>query len=151
VGLRKFANAYPHQLSGGMKQRVAIARALANRPRILFMDEPFAALDAQTRAQMQAYLLDLWKNVDITVLFVTHDLEEALFLADRILVLGAHPGHVKEIIEVPLPRPRTRDVMVTPLFLECKRHLEDLIHGGAMDTEPPPPPIRMTQVGDDVE
>src|SRR5215510_8264601 len=102
VGLRRFANAYPHQLSGGMKQRVAIARALANRPRILLMDEPFAALDAQTRAQMQSYLMQLWKQIDITVVFVTHDLEEAVYLADRVIVLGAHPGTVREIIEVPV-------------------------------------------------
>ena len=92
VGLSKFADAYPHQLSGGMKQRVAIARALANRPRILLMDEPFGALDAQTRCQMQAYLLQIWKQVDITIVFITHDLDEAVYLADRILVLDAHPG-----------------------------------------------------------
>ena len=87
VGLTRFESAYPHQLSGGMKQRVAIARALANRPSILLMDEPFGALDAQTRAQMQAYLLQLWKEVDITIVFITHDLDEAIYLADRVLVL----------------------------------------------------------------
>jgi NitT/TauT family transport system ATP-binding protein len=154
VGLRRFAKSYPHQLSGGMKQRVAIARALANKPRILLMDEPFAALDAQTRAQMQSYLLELWRNVDITLLFVTHDLEEAVFLADRIVVLGSQPGHIKEIIEVAVPRPRTRDAIRSPLFAATKKHLEALISAGApaggMETEPPPP-IRMTQVGDDVE
>ena len=91
-GLTKFANAYPHQLSGGMKQRVAIARALANRPRILLMDEPFGALDAQTRGQMQSYLLQIWRNVDVTIVFITHDLDEAVYLADRMLVLGAQPG-----------------------------------------------------------
>ncbi|MDX1823336.1 MAG: ABC transporter ATP-binding protein, partial [Thiohalomonadales bacterium] len=89
VGLSKFANSYPHQLSGGMKQRVAIARALANQPRILLMDEPFGALDAQTRSKMQAYLMEIWKNIDITILFITHDLDEAIYLADRILVLKA--------------------------------------------------------------
>ena len=88
----KFADAYPHQLSGGMKQRVAIARALANRPRILLMDEPFGALDAQTRARCSRYLLQIWKQVDITIVFITHDLDEAIYLADRILVLDAHPG-----------------------------------------------------------
>ena len=128
VGLKRFKNAYPHQLSGGMKQRVAIARALANRPRILFMDEPFAALDAQTRAQMQSYLIELWKQIDITIVFVTHDLEEAVYLADRIIVLDANPGRVREIVEVPLPRPRAREQMVSPLFVETKRHLEALIH-----------------------
>ena len=107
VGLTKFADAYPHQLSGGMKQRVAIARALANRPRILLMDEPFGALDAQTRCQMQSYLLQIWKQVDITILFITHDLDEAVYLADRILILDAHPGRVREVMEVPVPRPRS--------------------------------------------
>jgi NitT/TauT family transport system ATP-binding protein len=155
VGLRRFVNAYPHELSGGMKQRVAIARALANRPRILFMDEPFAALDAQTRAQMQSYLIQLWKQIDITIVFVTHDLEEAVYLSDRILVLGAHPGHVREMVEVALPRPRERAQMVSPLFLATKKHLEGLIHGSpalGMDAdEAPMPTIRMTQAGDEVE
>jgi NitT/TauT family transport system ATP-binding protein len=158
VGLRRFANAYPHQLSGGMKQRVAIARALANKPRILFMDEPFAALDAQTRAQMQGYLLDLWKRVDISIVFVTHDLEEAVYLADRIVVLDAHPGRVREIVEVPVPRPRSRAQMISPLFVATKQHLESLIHSApeqdpeaAEEAAEIAPPIRMTQVGDDVE
>ena len=88
MGLAEFADLYPKQLSGGMKQRVAIARALANRPRILLMDEPFGALDAQTRCTMQAYLLQIWQNIDITIVFVTHDLDEAIYLADRIVVLG---------------------------------------------------------------
>ena len=109
VGLTKFSDSYPHQLSGGMKQRVAIARALANQPRILLMDEPFGALDAQTRFKMQTNLIDIWKNIDITVLFITHDLDEAIYLADRILVLKAHPGEVQEVIEVSVPRPRTPD------------------------------------------
>jgi NitT/TauT family transport system ATP-binding protein len=150
VGLRRFMHAYPHQLSGGMRQRVAIARALANRPRILFMDEPFGALDAQTRAHMQNYLLELWKNIDITIAFVTHDLEEAVFLADRIVVLGANPGHIQEIVENPVPRPRTREQMISPLFMATKQHLESLIHGAKQETELPPP-IRMTLAGDDVE
>jgi NitT/TauT family transport system ATP-binding protein len=156
VGLSRFIHAYPHQLSGGMKQRVAIARALANRPRILFMDEPFAALDAQTRAQMQGYLIQLWRQIDITIVFVTHDLDEAAYLADRIVVLGAHPGHVREILEVPVPRPRTREQLASPLFIATKRHLEALIHApahGTPDAEEAElrPMIRMTQVGDDVE
>lgn len=128
VGLAKFENAYPHQLSGGMKQRVAIARALANQPRILLMDEPFGALDAQTRARMQAYLMEIWQNIDITILFITHDLEEAIYLADRILVLKAHPGEVQEIIEVPVPQPRTPDQFLSPEFLATKKRLEELIH-----------------------
>ena len=128
VGLGKFANSYPHQLSGGMKQRVAIARALANQPRILLMDEPFGALDAQTRAKMQAYLMEIWKNIDITVVFITHDLDEAIYLADRILVLKAHPGEVQELIEVPVPHPRTPGQFLSPEFLATKKRLEDLIH-----------------------
>ncbi|MEJ2453732.1 MAG: ABC transporter ATP-binding protein [Candidatus Thiodiazotropha sp.] len=128
VGLSKFENSYPHQLSGGMKQRVAIARALANQPRILLMDEPFGALDAQTRARMQSYLLDIWRNIDVTILFITHDLDEAVYLADRILVLKAHPGEVQELIEVPVPHPRSPDQFLSPEFLATKARLEELIH-----------------------
>jgi NitT/TauT family transport system ATP-binding protein len=151
VGLRRFVEAYPHQLSGGMKQRVAIARALANRPRVLLMDEPFGALDAQTRAQMQSYLLQIWKQVDITIVFITHDLEEAVYLADRILVLDAHPGRVRELVEVPVPRPRTPDQFMTPPFLAVRRHLEQLIHPRAPGPAQALPVVRMTAVGDDVE
>jgi NitT/TauT family transport system ATP-binding protein len=154
VGLTRFLHAYPHQLSGGMKQRVAIARALANRPRILLMDEPFAALDAQTRAQMQSYLMQLWKQIDITIVFVTHDLEEAVYLADRVIVLGAHPGMVREIIEVPVPRPRSREQLTSPVFVEAKRQLESLIHTDSADADEAialSTMIRMTEVGDDVE
>jgi NitT/TauT family transport system ATP-binding protein len=151
VGLGKFANAYPYQLSGGMKQRVAIARALANRPRILIMDEPFGALDAQTRAQMQNYLLQIWKQVDVTIVFVTHDLDEAVFLADRILVMGANPGRVLEVVEVPVPRPRDPEVCTTPLFLATRKHLEALIHRDRPTVADKLPAMRMTLVGDDVE
>jgi len=150
VGLGKFANAYPQELSGGMKQRVAIARALANKPRILLMDEPFGALDAQTRAQMQSYLLQIWRNVDITTLFITHDLDEAIYLADRIIVLGAHPGHIQEIINVPLPRPRSTDQFLDPYFLATKKRIEDLIHPPTTDEQDLLPMIRMTQSGDDI-
>jgi NitT/TauT family transport system ATP-binding protein len=128
VGLTKFYNHYPSQLSGGMKQRVAIARALANKPRILLMDEPFGALDAQTRCTMQSYLLQIWQNVDITILFITHDLDEAIYLADRIVVLDAHPGRVQEIIDVPLEHPRRAEQLLEPRFLAVKKRLEDLIH-----------------------
>jgi NitT/TauT family transport system ATP-binding protein len=154
VGLERFADAYPHQLSGGMKQRVAIARALANQPRILLMDEPFGALDAQTRAKMQSYLLEIWKNIDITVLFITHDLDEAIFLADRILVLKANPGEVDELIEVPVPRPRNFDQIISPEFLATKKRLEELIHPPQEDDEVSEDKlhmIRMTLVGDEVE
>ena len=151
VGLSKFENSYPHQLSGGMKQRVAIARALANRPRILLMDEPFGALDAQTRAQMQSYLLEIWKNVDVTILFITHDLDEAVYLSDRILVLGTNPSHVAEMIEDPVPRPRDRSQFVTPPFLATYHRLGALIHPPASEAQERLPITRMTMVGDDVE
>ncbi|CAE6720698.1 Vitamin B12 import ATP-binding protein BtuD [Paraburkholderia domus] len=156
VGLTKFANAYPHQLSGGMKQRVAIARALANRPRILLMDEPFGALDAQTRAKMQTHLLDIWRNIDVTVLFITHDLDEAIFLADRILVLKANPGEVQELIEVPVPRPRDYSQVTSPEFLATRARLEALIHPPTAtvdedDDVVKPHMIRMTDVADNVE
>ena len=128
VDLSDFADLYPAQLSGGMKQRVAIARALANDPRILLMDEPFGALDAQTRASMQAHLLRIWQAADVTVLFITHDLEEAIYLSDRIVVLGARPGRILEIIDVPVPRPRSLDQFLSGHFLATKKRLEDLIH-----------------------
>lgn len=128
VGLYKFADHYPHQLSGGMKQRVAIARALANQPRILLMDEPFGALDPQTRTKMQSHLMEIWQNIDITVIFITHDLDEATYLADRILVLKAHPGEVHEFIEVPVPQPREPGQILSQEFLATKRRLEELIH-----------------------
>jgi len=151
VGLSKFENAYPHELSGGMKQRVAIARALANRPRILLMDEPFGALDAQTRAQMQGYLLEIWRNVDVTILFITHDLDEAVYLSDRILVLGANPSRVQEVIENPVPRPRSREQFTSPEFLATYRRISELIHPpNTEETERIQIP-RMTMAGDDVE
>ena len=153
VGLEKFADAYPHQLSGGMKQRVAIVRALANQPRILLMDEPFGALDAQTRCRMQAHLLEIWRQIDITIIFITHDLDEAIFLADRILVLSPHPGEVQELIEVPVPRPRNAAQFVSPEFLATKARLEELIyqsrHGDEAETYPPM--IRLADVDDNVE
>ncbi len=154
VGLSKFANAYPHQLSGGMKQRVAIARALANQPRILLMDEPFGALDAQTRAKMQSYLHEIWKNIDVTILFITHDLDEAVYLADRVLVLKAHPGEVQELIEVPVPQPRSPEQLLSPEFLATKKRLEDLIHPPEVDTGLNGDHlnmVRMVDVNDEVE
>lgn len=151
VGLGGSASDYPHQLSGGMKQRVAIARALANQPRILLMDEPFGALDAQTRAQMQSYLLQIWRQVDITILFITHDLDEAIYLADRVLVLDRNPGRVNEIMEVPVARPRGPEQFLSPEFLAAKKRLEELIHPKREgDEEDRLPMLRMTPVGDDV-
>ena len=159
VGLTKFADAYPHELSGGMRQRVAIARALVNEPRILLMDEPFGALDAQTRAKMQSHLLDVWKNLDITVLFITHDLDEAIYLADRILVLKAHPGEVQEVIEVPVPRPRSGAQVGSGEFRATKARLEALIHPQEEVVEPSAEEaavsenhmIRFTNIIDNVE
>ena len=152
VGLSRFQEAYPHELSGGMKQRVAIARALANEPRILIMDEPFGALDALTRAKMQAYLLQIWKKVDVTILFITHDLDEAIYLSDRILVLGVSPGGIREFIENPVPRPRTPEQFLTPEFLAVKHRLDELIHApGESSEEDRLPVIKMTMAGDEVE
>jgi NitT/TauT family transport system ATP-binding protein len=155
IGLEKFADCYPNQLSGGMKQRVAIVRALANQPRILLMDEPFGALDAQTRCRMQAHLLEIWRKIDITIVFITHDLDEAIFLADRILVLSAHPGEVQELIEVPVPRPRSSGQLILPEFLATKARLEELIHQSKHhdDEEADIYPIvpRLTDVADNVE
>jgi len=151
VGLAKFADAYPGQLSGGMKQRVAIARSLANRPEILFLDEPFGALDAQTRASMQAYLLKIWQNVDVTIFFVTHDLDEAVYLSDRILVLRSNPGEIDELIEVPVPRPRDPGQFLTPEFLATKKRLEELIRPPELAQNEGIQMIRLTEAGDEVE
>jgi NitT/TauT family transport system ATP-binding protein len=108
VGLERFEARYPHELSGGMKQRVAIARALVNDPRALLMDEPFGALDAQTRNIMQSELLRIWEEEKKTVVFVTHSVDEAIYLADRIVIMSARPGRIKDIIEINIPRPRNR-------------------------------------------
>ncbi len=153
IGLAGFAGSYPHQLSGGMKQRVAIARALANKPRILLMDEPFSALDAQARARMQGYLLEIWRKIDITVVFITHDLDEAVLLADRILVLKAHPGEVLDLIEVPLPRPRHARQALDPAFQRTRARLDALIHpsADAAGAEPDLPVLRLAAIEDEVE
>ncbi|HLN26509.1 MAG TPA: ABC transporter ATP-binding protein [Gemmataceae bacterium] len=127
VGLTKSLDAYPYQLSGGMKQRVAIARALANQPRVLLLDEPFGALDAQTRAHMQAYLKQIWMRVDVTIVFITHDLDEAVYMADRIIVLSSQPGRIAETIEVPLLQPRDANTYLHPRFLGTRLRLEEWI------------------------
>jgi len=127
VGLRKFADHLPNQLSGGMKQRVAIARALANDPQILLMDEPFGALDSQTRGSMQQLLLRVWENAQKTVLFVTHDIEEAIFMASRVIVMTARPGRIKSDVAVDLPHPRHYTLKTSPEFSALKARLtEDL-------------------------
>ena len=132
VGLTAFADYYPQQLSGGMQQRVGIARALANSPNVLLMDEPFGSLDAQTRAMMQEVLLGIWEDLHTTVLFVTHDIEEALFLADRVVVMSAGPGRIIDQIEVPLARARHPDVVYTPEFVRLKRHCAGLIRNESL-------------------
>jgi NitT/TauT family transport system ATP-binding protein len=131
VGLQDFAASYPFQLSGGMQQRVAIARALALQPSILLMDEPFGALDAQMRSLMQELLLSIWERDRLSVLFVTHDIDEAIFLADRICVLASKPGRVRELIDVHLPRPRNFSQQMESEFLQLKQHVRGLIHDEA--------------------
>jgi NitT/TauT family transport system ATP-binding protein len=127
VGLNRFAEHLPKQLSGGMKQRVAIARALANDPRILLMDEPFGALDSQTRSSMQQLLLRVWEKDSKTVLFVTHDIDEAILLGDRVFVMSAHPGRIKREITVPIARPRDLNLVLEPEFIRLKREILDLL------------------------
>lgn len=127
VGLVKFAKHYPMMLSGGMQQRVAIARALANSPQVLLMDEPFGALDAQTRFMMQENLLKLWEDLKTTVVFVTHDIDEAIFLADRVVVMSANPGRVLKDISISLPRPRSIEILLDQNFAILKKDCFDLI------------------------
>jgi NitT/TauT family transport system ATP-binding protein len=124
VGLEDFEHSYPHELSGGMQQRVGLARALALEPRILLMDEPFAALDAQTREFMQLELGRIWAHLGVAIVFVSHSLDEALFLADRVILMGPRPGRVEEVVPVALPRPRwAYDYRASPEFLERRAHL----------------------------
>jgi NitT/TauT family transport system ATP-binding protein len=121
VGLKGFERSYPKELSGGMMQRVAIARALANDPEVLLMDEPFGALDAQTRSIMQELLVTIWQRTPKTILFVTHDIDEALFISDRVYIMTARPGRIKQVLDVHLPRPRTVEMTTDPQFIEQKR------------------------------
>lgn len=127
VGLYKHRHSYPHQLSGGMQQRASIVRALVNSPSVLLMDEPFAALDAQTRHMMQELLLTIWSELKPTVVFVTHDIEEAVFLSDRIFVMGVNPGRIKETLEVSLKRPRHTDDILSPEFIQLSRQVFEVI------------------------
>lgn len=127
VGLSGFENHFPKQLSGGMQQRTALARALANNPRILLMDEPFGALDHQTRELMQELLLGIWEGERKTVLFVTHDIDEAIFMGNRVVVMSARPGRIKCDLPVPLPHPRHYAMKTTPPFAELKARLTEEI------------------------
>ena len=139
VGLRGFEASYPAELSGGMRQRVGIARVLIMEPRVLLMDEPFGSLDAQTRSLMQELLLALWQRHQQTVLFITHDIEEALLLADRVCVMTARPGRIKKSIPVPMPRPRAIELTLSPEFNALRREVLELIREesvrAAMETE----------------
>jgi len=128
VGLQDFAHSYPAHLSGGMQQRVEIARVLINHPRVMLMDEPFGALDAQTRLKMQELLLAVWARINTTILFITHDIDEALFLADRILVMSPRPGRIIEEIRIDFARPRGPELVTSPRFTELKRHCLALLH-----------------------
>jgi NitT/TauT family transport system ATP-binding protein len=127
AGLLSFENHYPDQLSGGMKQRVGIVRALATSPQVLLMDEPFGALDSQTRLVMQEILTNMWQRLRISVLFITHDIDEAVFLSDRIYVMTARPGRIKSELVVPLPRPRTPEMTATPAFAAMVKAIKGLI------------------------
>jgi len=127
MGLDGFERSYPKQLSGGMQQRVALARTFATNPKILFMDEPFAALDAQTKRSMQELLLHMWNAEPRTVIFVTHDVEEAIFLSDTIYVMSARPGHIRERVEVPISRPRDLSMEFGVEFLKTKKDIQTFV------------------------
>jgi NitT/TauT family transport system ATP-binding protein len=127
VGLTEFADAYPHELSGGMRHRAAFARVLINHPRVLLMDEPFGALDAITRADMQRFLLELWQRQRTTIVFVTHDVEEATLLGDRVSVLSGRPGRTKAVVDIDLRRPRTYDDTETLEFVTAKRRIREVL------------------------
>jgi NitT/TauT family transport system ATP-binding protein len=132
VGLEGFENAYPNELSGGMRQRVAIARALSYRPKMLLMDEPFGALDALTRHHMQELLTAIWEKHRLTVLFITHDVEEAIYLSDRVAVMTNRPGRIKSIVPVPLPRPRRYELISSPEFRILQLEVLDEIRAESM-------------------
>ena len=138
VGLVGFERHHPNQLSGGMQQRTAIARALANNPRMLLMDEPFGALDHQTREQMQELLHEVWEGARKTVLFVTHDIDEAVFMANRVVVMSARPGRIKLDLDVPLAYPRHYSVKTTPPFVALKAELTEQVRAEVIAAQAPP-------------
>jgi len=127
VGLKGFGDRYPYQLSGGMRKRVAMAQAWIVQPDLLLMDEPFGALDAQTRETMNLELMRIWEATPKTVVFVTHDLQEAAFLSNRVIVMSARPGTIQEIVDVPLPHPRGRDMLYSPEFVATVKRLRELL------------------------
>jgi len=139
VGLRGFEHHYPKQLSGGMQQRTALARALANRPRMLLMDEPFGALDHQTRELMQELLLGIWEAERTTVLFVTHDIDEAVFMGSRVVVMSARPGRIKLDRAIELPHPRHYSVKTSPVFADIKAELVEQVRAEVLASASPPP------------
>lgn len=128
VDLEEFANHYPKELSGGMKQRVAIARAYATNPQVLLMDEPFGALDAQTRTQLQQELIETWEKERKTCFFITHDVDEAIILAQKVIVMSARPGRVKAVIDIDIPYPRDQETKMSPRFLELKNEIWSLVY-----------------------
>jgi ABC-type nitrate/sulfonate/bicarbonate transport system ATPase subunit len=127
-GLGEFLDHYPHALSGGMRQRVALMRTLALHTEVLLLDEPFGALDSQTRLDMQLWLLSVYEDLEVTILFVTHDVDEAILLSDRVVVLSARPGRVMADLPIRLPRPRGLDVLTSPPFMDLKREVLGLLH-----------------------
>ncbi len=139
IELTGFEERYPYQLSGGMRQRVALGRALVNRPNALLLDEPFGALDAQTRLRMQELLLAIWEKYRLAVVFITHDVEEAVFLADRILVFTRRPGRVKAEVAVGIPRPRSYEALTSAEFVRLKRVVLDLVHSEVELADDAPP------------
>lgn len=128
IRLTQFRNSYPKELSGGMKQRVAIARALANQPEVLLMDEPFGALDQHTKSNMQLLLREIWQQERPTIVFVTHDIDEAVFLANKIIVMSTHPGRIKELINIDMGQNRSLDIKDTPEFIKVRKYINHLLY-----------------------
>lgn len=146
VGLSEFGGHYPSQLSGGMQQRVGLARVLVNKPRVMLMDEPFSALDAQTRLMMQELLLTVWNEYRMTILFVTHDVDEAIYLGSRVAVLTRRPGRIKELIHVNLPRPRQPETLVTREFMDLKKRCMTLVREETLGVAQPLAEVGFQQV-----